>query len=189
MCEPQANGDTTREWTDAIAVLRSGLDEALGALVAACAWPAARLAHRPAPDAWSPAEVLEHVALTDHFLLLLLDKIADKAQRRRNRGVPWPAHPPRFEHIQELAPRERGWDAPAHMRPTGEPTIDHVRTRLVDDRRRALALLDAFPCGEGTLHRIRMSEVGGDDDRLDLYQYLELLRVHASRHVRQLGGG
>jgi hypothetical protein len=41
-----------------------------------------------------------------------------------------------------------------------------------------------MPGGQGSLHRIRMSVVG-DDDRLDLYQFLAVLALHLERHAAQ----
>lgn len=155
---------------------------------ALAAWSAAdaRLAeHRPAPGAWTVREVLEHVALADRCLLVLAQKIAQKSARRALAGAPWPAHPPRFEHLARLSSRELVWRHPAHMTPSGAGALaDHGR-RLRADRDACLALLAAQPAGEGTLHVIRMSVVGGDD-RLDLYQYIECLGLHARRHLAQL---
>lgn len=72
------------------------------------------------------------------------------------------------------------------MVPTGDVEPADAARTLGEDLARATALLDEFPRGEGTLHRIRMSMVDGDDDRLDLYQYLEIVRLHAARHVAQV---
>lgn len=173
-------------WPEAVARLRAGLQQALGALVGAAGGDAEALSRRPADGGWSAREVLEHVALTDHFLLILVDKIADRTRRRLERGDPWPDAPPRLEHLQGLASADREWDAPEHMVPTGEVEPRDAAQRLEGDLARALALLDELPRGEGTLHRIRMSMVDGDDDRLDLYQYLEIVRLHAARHVAQV---
>jgi hypothetical protein len=74
------------------------------------------------------------------------------------------------------------------MTPTGALSPADAALHLADDRARLLAWLDEMPAGEGTLHRIRMSRVGADDgdDRLDLYQWIELVVRHADRHARQI---
>jgi len=174
------------EWPQAVERLRGGLGEALGALAAVGRGGGPGLHRRPPGGGWSAREVLEHVALTDHFLLILVEKIAERTRRRLERGDPWPDGPPRFEHLQHLASSERDWEAPGHMVPSGDVEPAEAARTLTEDLRRATALLDEFPRGEGTLHRIRMSMVGGDDDRLDLYQYLEIVRLHAARHVGQV---
>jgi len=176
----------TEPWEPALTRLRAGLGHAFDELLARVEVGAERLDRRPLDGGWTPREVLEHVTLTDRYLLILAEKIAAKARLRAARGATWPAHPPRFEHLERLAGRALAWEAPAHMRPGGAVTTDELRARLAEDRRRALALLESAPGGLATLHRIRMSVVGGEDDRLDLYQFLEVLRLHARRHTAQI---
>lgn len=170
-------------WPAAISTIRSSVSSTLVGLAEAAELPAELLDRRPREGGWSAAEVLEHVCLTDHYLLLLLDKIADRSRRRLERGLPWPAHEPRFSHLLEAARPTFRWEAPDHMVPGGAWTPEESARRLLEDRARCLSLLDEFPEGEGTLHGITMSVVGG---RLDLYQYLLLLALHAHRHLEQL---
>ncbi len=145
-----------------------------------------RLRQAPVNGGWSALEVLEHVALTDRFLLMLADKIARKSLARAARGAAWPASRPSFAHLEHIAGRELEWRAPEHMRPTGALELGTIARTLESDRAQAIALLEQCPDGLGTLHRIRMSVVGGEDDRLELYQYLDVLRLHAERHARQI---
>jgi DinB superfamily len=173
-------------WEAALPVLRAGLAGAFDELLARIDGGEERLDRRPPGGGWTPREVLEHVTRTDRFLLILADKIAAKSRLRAARGAAWPAHPPRFEHLAGLAGRELAWDAPQHMRPRGDVPATELRARLAADRAHALALLDGSPGGIATLHRIRMSVVGGADDRLDLYQFLEVVRLHALRHGAQI---
>lgn len=176
----------TETWDSTIARLRTDIGAVFGALCERAARGEALLDTRPARGGWTAREVLEHVTLTDKYLLLLADKIAAKSRKRAERGEVWPAHGPRFDHLGHLAGRELEWSAPEHMVPRGGVSTAELLQRLAADRARALELLDGAPGGLGTLHRIRMSVVGGDDDRLDLYQYLEVLCLHAARHVAQI---
>lgn len=176
------------EWPAAIARLRGDLSSVFGVLIARAAWPDAELDRAPVGGGWTAREVLEHIVRTDHFLLRLADKLCETSIKRAARGLPWPAHPPRFEHLARLASREFPWAVPAHMLPTERSLGLELARRLGADLERALALLDRAPDGVGTLHRIRMSMVG-DDDRLDLYQYLEIVRLHAQRHLAQIERG
>ncbi|MEM6673240.1 MAG: DinB family protein [Planctomycetota bacterium] len=177
--------DLDAQWKRALPALREGLEAAFGALIRDCEAPLEALDRVPPTAGWTRHEVLEHVALTDHYLLILIDKIADRTRRRLERGDPWPVHGPSFAPLQRLASSERDWEAPLHMVPSDPAPPMEITRRLDLDRKRCLALLDEFPSGEGTLHRIRMSVVDGDD-RLDLYQYLEIVRLHATRHVAQI---
>ena len=152
--------------------------------------PEERLARRPAPEDWSPAEVLEHVSLTSHYLLVLVAKIADKVRRRQARGLTPRSAPPRFEHLDAFASTDYAWDCPEHMLPTGSAAPREVRTRLRVQARAIAELLDEFKTGEGSLHTLRLTlldPAGRLGDRLDLYQYLYFLGLHAERHLAQIG--
>lgn len=179
-------------WPERSADLAGRLE---GALTAVAAWldePEALLDFRPEPGAWTAREVCEHVALTNRYLLILVDKIAARSRARRARGDDPPPDPSPVAHLTELATRDFRWSHPEHMTPRGEHGPDEVRAELGQQRERCRALLAELPAGEGALHRIRMSVVGaaGDgDDRLDLYQFLEIVALHAERHLRQLERG
>jgi len=165
--------------------LRERLTAAFGALRAAAARPTHDQDARPAPGAWSTREVLEHVTLADRYLLILARKLAARAAAAVERGEPWPAAPPRHDHLAALAERSTPWEHPAHMAPAGAVDAAELVRRLDADLAECLRLLDALPAGAATLRRIRMSRVEGDD-RLDLDQYLDVIALHAARHVRQV---
>ena len=82
------------DWPAAITALRDRLSGTFEPLIALARSDAPWLAARPERDGWTGAEVLEHVALTDHFLLRLVQKIGDKAAMRVSRGDAWPTDPP-----------------------------------------------------------------------------------------------
>jgi hypothetical protein len=145
--------------------------------------PADVLALSPGPGSWSPIEVAEHVALANHHLILLVEKIAARAQARARRGERPPLEPSRFDLLERLASREFAWQSPPHMVPSGVATAREIAACLRGQRRRCLALLAGVRDGEGALHTISMSVVGG---RLDLYQYLALVALHMERHARQM---
>lgn len=172
-------------WRDTTAALAARARAAFDALAALARTQSELLSRRPEPDSWSAAEVLEHVLLTDRFLLMLIDKLAATCRRRRERGDPWPAHGPDFTAIEAIAAREYAWSHPEHMTPGGGRDGADLASALELDRERVLTLLGELPAGEGTLHRIRMSMVPREDDRLDLYEYVLVLVLHAERHVRQ----
>jgi len=143
------------------------------------------LEFRPAAGAWTAREVAEHVALCDRFLLILVSKIAAKsANRAATRRAPLPS-PPQLELLEPLGASGFHWPHPDHMTPTGALPVPAVREQLAADLAACRTVLAELPNGEGSLHRIRMSAVPGDD-RLDLYQFLAIIAVHAERHVRQM---
>lgn len=177
------------EWPATINALRDRLSSTFEPLIGLARSDAPWLEARPEPEGWTGAEVLEHVVLTDHFLLRLVHKIGDKAAMRAARGDAWPTAPPEFDHLEAIAAREHSWPHPEHMTPTGTLGLDEIARRLGEDLAVARDWLDRQPSGEGTLHRIRMSVVGdagAEDDRLHLYHFLAVIELHARRHGAQL---
>ena len=135
---------------------------------------------------WSALETAEHAALMNHHVLLLLGKIAARCESRLSRGERPPTAPARPNEIGELgrlAERAFRWESPAHMVPGGHATPREVASALRRQRQRCLALLARMPEGEGALHAISMSVVGG---KLDLYGYLALVALHLERHGAQI---
>jgi len=140
---------------------------------------------RPAPEAWSNLEIAEHVTWVNHYLSILVDKIAEKSRARTAHGALPGDSPSGIAHLEKLAAREFTWPAPEHMLPTRNTPADQIDARLEQQLEHCTALLAAMPDGEGSLHRIRMSVVG-DDDRLDLYQFACVIALHAERHARAM---
>lgn len=176
-------GEGAVTWPPAIDTLRQHMQRVFSDLIAACSLPEDVQDFRPLPDAWTIREVLEHVVLADHFLLLLVQKIADRSGRRAARGEEWPTVEPDFTLLQPLMDHGFSWTHPPHMTPEGDRATQRIAEDLNRDLDRCRAFLDAQPAGEGTLHRIRMSVA---DAHLNLYQYLALIVLHADRHWIQI---
>ena len=172
-------------WTDAITKLSRRLDTAFGEVGRMLELPDRTLQFRPADNAWTIVEIAEHVTLTNHYLLILVDKIAGKARSRSARSSAGPPPLSRFDHLERLAGPDVAWESPEHMRPTGSCGVGEIRKRLAGQRERSQSLLREFPCGEGTLHSIRMSVVG-PGERLGLYQFVHFIALHAERHAGQM---
>lgn len=142
-------------------------------------------ARRERPEAWTVAQILEHTALASSFLLILVAKLRSRSERALDRGELWPTGPPRIRDVLELAAGNEAWPHPEHMTPVGAFDALRLRATFSNQATEALAHLRALPPGAGTLHRIRMSRVPGDD-RLGLADYVAVLTGHAARHVRQI---
>ncbi|MBK7874857.1 MAG: DinB family protein [Planctomycetes bacterium] len=137
---------------------------------------------RPAPEAWSVAEIAEHVHRADHNLLLLAGKLARKARDRAERGEPIPRLLPPLARLEELASDTFAWSAPENMLPRGELDLRAARRALAADRDRCRVILHSMPAGAGVLASARFSPL---DTRFDAHQYLALVALHAERHARQ----
>src|SRR5687768_9948839 len=110
--------------------------------------------YKPTSGGWSIGEVLEHISLTDHFLMLTLTKWVAIAMRRASRGVPIPDAESDLDRLDRIGVRGSFvWDRPAHMEPTGRPGPAEVRAALGGQLTECLRLLEQMDGGEGSLCR------------------------------------
>jgi hypothetical protein len=172
-----------KSWGEFVAGLALRLANTFAEVEAQMSAPREDLERPPGHAGWSALEAAEHVALANHHLLLLAEKIAARSRARLARGERPPEEPSRLDSLEKLASRAFAWESPEHMLPAGGATPREIAACLREQRRRCLALLARMPGGEGALHRISMSVVGA---RLDLYQYLGLIALHMERHARQM---
>src|SRR4051812_27130935 len=111
--------------------------------------------YAPAAGGWSGDQVLEHVALTNHFLLLTLRKFVDVAGRRAARAAV-PEGEGDLDRLRIIGQRGSfGWRRPDHMEPAGRPPAE-VRLTLRRQRAECLDLLHRLRHGEGAFCRVTM---------------------------------
>jgi hypothetical protein len=173
---------------DYIRTIQTALEMAFASLDGWFDEPETVRAHRPAGGGWSVDQILEHVALTNHYLLILIRKGRDGALRKAA-GVDVAAatadyafDPARLREIGE--PGTFNWHRPDHMEPRGQIALGQVRDLLKAQLAECLAVLDALPNGEGTLYKTTLNVNGLG--RLDVYEYLYFLARHGERHRVQL---
>jgi hypothetical protein len=144
----------------------------------------APLRFKPPSGGWSIDQVLEHVTLTNHFLMLTLRKWVETAVRRAEREAisARESDLQRFEMIGQRG--SFGWVRPEHMEPTGRPTSAEVRAILHQQLAEGEGLLDRMGRGERSLCRITLTV--NNLGKIDLYQWLYFLAQHARRHLQQL---
>jgi hypothetical protein len=140
---------------------------------------------KPSSGGWSVDQVLEHITLTNHFLMLTLRKWVAIALRRASRGDGVPEGESDLQRLDVIGQRGSfAWVRPDHMEPTGQPTSGEVRATLRRQLDECLSLLDRMGGGEGSLCLVRMSL--NDLGKIDLYQWLYFLAQHARRHLQQM---
>jgi hypothetical protein len=142
-------------------------------------------AFRPPNGGWTIDEVLEHVTLTNHYLLLVIRKSTGKALARAARQGQVVEGESDLRLLDPIG--ERGsfaWSRPDHMVPTGRRSSDEVRSLMRGQVRECLDLLGRLGDGKGSLHRVRMSV--NECGRLDVYQWLQFLALHARRNLAQM---
>jgi hypothetical protein len=170
--------------SDAIEKIRRDLADTLERLDRWFDLPVEPQTYKPRDGGWSIREVLEHITLTNHFLMIIIRKGRDKALKRYEQGKV----PHRDTDLDRLAtiaqPDAFPWDRPEHMEPTGNVPVEEVRATLHNQQKQCLDILDELSAGQGTLYRVRMSvqNLG----KIDIYQWMYFLVQHQKRHLIQL---
>ncbi len=146
------------------------------------------LNYQPDDQGWSAAKVLEHIVLTSHYLLLLIDKASEKSlerARKKTIDVNWDTYTLTPAGLEEVGVhRSFLWGHPDHMEPMGEIDLNTIRDRMMSQFNRCETQLDLLRNGEGVLCHTMMSVNG--IGKLDVYQYIYFLVLHAKRHVTQM---
>jgi hypothetical protein len=151
--------------------------------------PASLRAYVPTDYGWTIDEVLNHIGLTNHYLLLLIEKGTTKALANPH-GLDLQAAVASYEfpHARLAAIgtlHAFAWARPDHMEPRTYPRpLPEVRQQLHDHLAQTLRVLNRLAKGEGVLHQTTMSvnELG----KLNVYEYVYFLAQHARRHLTQM---
>ena len=133
---------------------------------------------RPAPDTWSVAEILEHLATVERSVARLI------ATRGRE-PLPDDAEPPvplDDARIARLRSRQRRIDVPDRMRPSGTLTAAAAMQALDASRS---ALLDAVKNAD-PVALDRRSYVHGVIGRIVLRDWIAFVAHHEARHAQQI---
>jgi hypothetical protein len=168
-----------------VAIVRTSVVDQFADVDAWFERPIDERAFRPASQGWTIDEVLEHISLTNHFLMVTLRKAVDKALQHAAHGQPIPAGESDLQRLEAIGRRGSFlWTHPEHMEPGGRAAPVEVRALLRRQREECLALLERLAHGEGALCQLHMSvnALG----RIDLYQWLHFLAQHSRRHVQQM---
>ena len=137
---------------------------------------------RPTPDAWSIAEIAEHLAILEERLSKLFTIMITKAEAsgaRLSEGTPF--RPVTLEEITERSLREK-YTAPEAVRPTGTLAVADSVARLKHSREALHALRPRLETLDMTGATYPHPAFGP----LDVYQWLALIGLHEGRHLRQI---
>ncbi len=143
---------------------------------------------KPLNNGWTIAQILEHIGLTNHFLLILIDKGANKAltnSAQLDLDEELKNYVFQRDKLTEVGLHQSfTWIRPAHMEPNGEKSSAEVRQQLKEQLKQCLAYLDMLKNGEGVLYKTTMSV--NNLGKIDVYQYLYFLAQHGQRHLTQM---
>lgn len=133
---------------------------------------------------WSINEILEHITLTSHFLLITLKQSLTKVLRRSKESS-IPENNSNLEKIIVVGdPDAFDWIRPEHMQPTGKISHLEVRSKMQVQKAECLEILSQIKQGEGNLHRVSMSVQ--DLGKLNMYEWMYFLIQHAKRHCVEI---
>jgi len=132
---------------------------------------------KPGPERWSVAEVLEHIALVEDFLLENTSKKvmqapagkADRDYKSTDKLV-----------LSAIADRTQKAQAPEPARPTGRWSPQQSLDHFLKSRERTVEFLKSTP---GLREHVVDSPLG---QPLDAYQWLLFISAHSERHTKQI---
>jgi hypothetical protein len=172
-----------------IAELRAELQDAFSRVDAWYDKPTTLREYLPADQGWTIDEVLNHIGLTNHYLLILIEKGVAKAlsnSQGRSLSVELAAYEfPRAKLAAIGALHAFPWARPEHMEPRRYPRPPQaVRAQLHEQLAQLRTCLDRLAHGEGLLYQTTMTvnELG----KLNVYEYVYFLTQHARRHLTQM---
>ena len=174
--------------TDVIAEINQKLTTAFDQLADWFGAPEPLRRYQPTGGGWTIDEILEHVALTNHFLLILIEKATMKALRNAHGldlATELAARQSARARLDEISePGAFKWMRPDHMAPQGLKSGAEVAVTLRQQLRQCQAVLARLPNGEGMLYRTTMSV--NDLGKMDVYDFVYFLAKHAERHLAQI---
>lgn len=146
------------------------------------------LRYKPANNGWTVAQILEHITLTNHFLMVLIRKGVNKAiekSRKVNIDEIVVGYDLNWDALKAIGVHQSfEWNRPAHMEPLGNKSLSEIKATMLHQLIECLELLHSIKNGEGILHTTTMSV--NSLGKIDVYHYLYFLIQHAQRHLTQL---
>lgn len=144
--------------------------------------------YTPANGGWTIREVLEHISLTNHFLLILIRKgvegslqrsmTADYSNLLADYDLDW-------QKLQMIgAYQSFDWHRPDHMEPTGTITLPEIQNKIQMQYDQCMKYLDQLDRGQGVLYKTMMTV--NNLGKIDVYHYIYFLALHAKRHIAQM---
>lgn len=142
----------------------------------------------PENNAWTIDEILEHIVLTNKYLLILIEKGTNKALKNvQNSDLNtelqnYVFHKDRLDEVGVY--KSFKWVRPEHMQPVGDKNLMEIRDKLETQVLTCRCYLAKLQNGEGVLYKTTMSvnELG----KIDVYEYIYFLGKHIERHIQQM---
>ena len=138
---------------------------------------------QPKNGGWTASQILEHIYLTNHFLMIVADKMVEKSLKRVD--APIETENTNLERLEAIGKANTfEWIRPEHMEPQGEQTLAEVREKLQAQKLRCLNWLTIIPNGEGS--RVQTTMTVNQLGKINTYEWIFFIVQHARRHIVQL---
>ncbi|WP_374463398.1 DinB family protein [Chryseobacterium sp.] len=146
------------------------------------------LNHQPSNGGWTIQQILEHIYLTNFYLLILIEKGSKKAMKNsqdldlESEIENYSFNKEKFDKVGEYGAFK--WIRPEHMEPKGELCLGEIRNLINQQYLQCLHYLEVMKNGVGLLYKTTMTvnELG----KINVYEYIYFLSLHAQRHVTQM---
>ena len=137
---------------------------------------------RPHPNAWTPGEIVEHLALIEDRLLRMMTMMLTKAESAGAQATDGTGEIKPFS-LDELIERARGekYTAPEAVSPGGEATLADSLKKMRRSREELHALRPRIEATD--LSSVTYSHPAFGS--LNFYQWLAFIGIHEERHLRQ----
>jgi hypothetical protein len=132
---------------------------------------------KPGPDRWSVAEIVEHIALVEEFLL---ENTSGKVMQAPAGKMDRDYKSTDKLVLSAIADRTRKAQAPEPAVPTGRWLPQEALRRFLKTRERTVEFLKSTP---GLRDHVADSPLG---QPLDAYQWLLYISAHSDRHTKQI---
>lgn len=137
----------------------------------------AQLKFKPAPDRWSVAETLEHIALGEDFIF---QNISDKIMKAPAGAATRDTAKADAAVLAMVPDRSHKAQAPGPLVPSGRWTPDETLARFEKSRARTIEFLQSTP---DLRQHVIDSPLG---QPLDAYEWLLFIGAHSARHTKQI---
>jgi hypothetical protein len=141
--------------------------------------------YSPQNGGWNIEQILEHISITNYFLLILIKKGTLKALNNSlntdfsNELIGYDLE---WEKLNTIGKHNAfKWNRPEHMEPLGKMSVSEIKENLKLQLNECINCLSQLKNGEGVLYKTMMSvnELG----KIDVYHYIYFLVQHAQRHI------
>ena len=137
----------------------------------------AQMKFKPAPDRWSVAETLEHIALAEDFLM---QNVTEKIMKAPAGAADRDTAKIDAMVLAMIPDRSHKAQAPPELVPTGRWSPSETLNHFLKSRARTITFMKSTP---NLREHVADSPIG---QPLDAYEWLLFIAAHSERHTKQI---